>query len=239
MGAAKVIVAVVGVLIILGALPLLFGGGALMWAHYALTDDAGFLTTGTVDIDRDSYAIVSTPADIEIDPSGMFWSSELVTLKVEGSSADPSKDIFIGIASESDLDAYLEDVKYDEIDTFVLVSRDISYTTNYGNSSPSSPASQSFWTAFAYGNGTQALEWDIESGTYSLVLMNADGSGDVDMEVVFGLKVPFIFGIGIGLLLGGLFLLALGIVMVVLSLRRPAEPRTPQTPTPKHILTEV
>jgi len=239
MGAAKVLVAIVGVLIILGALPLLFGGGFLLWAHYGLSDGAGFITTGTVDIDRDSYAIVTEPAEIEIDPSGLWWSGKLVTLRVEGSSADPEKGIFIGIASESDLDTYLENVEYDEVTELTVFPYDITYTTIYGNSSPSPPAAQSFWEAQAWGTGTQSLQWNIESGTYSLVLMNDDGSDGVDLEVAFGIKVPLIFGVGIGLLVGGLFLLALGIVIVALALRRPESLRPPQTPGPKHIITEV
>ncbi|KKK74786.1 hypothetical protein LCGC14_2880260, partial [marine sediment metagenome] len=45
-------------------------------------------------------------------------------------------------------------------------------------------------TASAYGEETQTLEWGIKEGTYSLVLMNDDGSQGLDLAVSIGVKYP-------------------------------------------------
>ena len=61
---------------------------------------------------------------------------------------------------------------------------------------------------------------DLESGSWSLALMNEDGSANVDLSIVFGAKIPWLFGTGVGLLSGGVVGLALGFVMVFLAVRR-------------------
>ena len=82
MAAARVIGVIVGLLIILGALPLLFGGGALIWVHYAWTDDAGFIKSGTIDIERDSYAVVTAYTEIDAEPSAMWLPSNVPRLPI-------------------------------------------------------------------------------------------------------------------------------------------------------------
>ena len=62
MSAGKIILLIFGVLVVLGAVALLFGGGALIWANSALTDSEGFFTTKEVELETDSYAIVTEPS---------------------------------------------------------------------------------------------------------------------------------------------------------------------------------
>jgi hypothetical protein len=45
--------------------------------------------------------------------------------------------------------------------------------------------------------------WEPETGTYSVILMNEDGSRSVDADVAVGAKVPWLFGLGVGLVVGG------------------------------------
>jgi hypothetical protein len=220
MSAGKVVLLVFGIIVLLVSVGLVFGGGALLWVNSALTDDEGFYTTRFVRLDRDSYAIVTEPADIDLGAAWIWDWSNLVTFKVEGYSDDPSKQIFVGIAEESDLDAYLHNVEHDEIAEFSVHPYEIDYRYHPGSSSPASPASQTFWSVSAHGSGTQSLEWSLETGTYSLLLMNDDGSAGLDLRVSVGAKVPLVFGTGLGLLIGGVVGLIIGFLMVFLAVRR-------------------
>jgi len=224
MSAGRIILLIFGILILLVSLPLLFGGGALLWANYALTDSEGFLTTRTIHLVQDSHAIVTAPADIDLGAAWVWDWGGLLTFKVEGSNNNPSKGIFIGVAEESDLEAYLNDVEYDEITSF----DPLSYVNHQGHSEPRAPTSETFWRASAYGAGTQTLEWELEAGRYSLVLMNDDGSDGVDLNVVFGVRVPPVFGVAVGLLVGGILALIIGIPMVYFALRRSQTPQPTQ-----------
>ena len=147
--------------------------------------------------------------------------SDFLTLKIEGSSSDSSKQIFIAVAETSDLEGYLTGVEYDEITDWEFRRRSPKYTNHSGTSEPLAPTSQAFWIASAHGAGTQTLEWAIESGTYSFLLMNEDGSRGLDLEASIGIAVPSVLGgIGVGLLIGGLVVLALAILMLYLAARK-------------------
>ena len=226
MSAGKIVLLVFGILILLGAVAVLFGGGAVMWVHYGLADDDGFISTDTIDIDRDSYAVVTPPADIELG-AGMWDGGGLATIRVEGQSDDPDNDIFIGIAAEPDLDEYLDDVEYDEVSDFSLYPLELSYSRRHGDAEPAPPSSETFWVQEAYGAGTQTLEWELEEGSYSLVLMNANGSAGLELSVIVAASIPVLFWIGLGLLIAGVVGLVLGIVMIVLAARRPREAQPP------------
>lgn len=229
MSIGRIILLIFGILLILGSIPLLAGGGILLWADMVWTDDDGFITTETRQLARDSYAIVTESADIDIDDEWQWgWGSrvdwdlgDLVTFKVEGTNNDASKGVFIGVAEESDLIGYLSDVEYDEIISFRIHSDgfDVDYKNHPGNSSPTAPTSETFWMDSKSGTGTQVLEWELETGTYSLVLMNEDGSRDADLDVSVGVKVPWIFGVGVGFVVGGIIALIIGILMFIYSLR--------------------
>ena len=228
MSGGKIVLLIFGVIVLLVSLVLLLAGGALIWAERTLRDGEGFYTSRTIELDRDSYAILTEPANIDLGedwewlPWVRSWGpSDFLTLKIEGSSSDSSKQIFIGVAETSDVEGYLTGVEYDEITDFNFRRLKPEYTNHPGTSVPLAPTSQAFWTASAHGAGTQTLEWAIESGTYSFLLMNEDGSRGLDLEALVGIAVPSVlWGIGVGLLIGGLVAVALAILMIYLAARR-------------------
>jgi uncharacterized membrane protein len=224
MSAGKIILLVFGIIGLLISIGLLVGGGALLWADNTIKDSDGFYTTETIEIEKDSHAIVTGPADIDIEAGwdwGVGWDlGDLVTFKVEGSNNDPSKQIFIGVATESDLDAYLNGVEYDEMTNLHIYPYSVDYQNHPGSIVPGAPTSQTFWTESTYGTGTQILEWELEPGSHSLVIMNDDGSAGIDIDIVLGAKVPLLLGIGIGLLVGGFIALSISILMIYLAARR-------------------
>jgi hypothetical protein len=221
--AGKIILLVFGVLVLLiGAVITVFGG-ALLWVNSALTDQEGFYSTNAVHLEKDSYAIVTEPIHIDL-RAGLIWDwSEFTTIKVECSGNDIVKPIFIGVGEESDLRSYLNDVDYDEITNWLTLRR-ADYIHHWGSSEPPAPTSEIFWLESSRGTGTQTLEWDLKTGSYSLVIMNDDGSSGIDVNVVLGTKVPLVSGIGTGFIIAGPVILIIGIIMVYLAARRTRTP---------------
>ncbi len=220
MSAGRIVLLVFGAIFLLVAIVMLVGGGVLVWADQTLKDSEGFLTSDTITLESDSYAITTHPADINFSGWWPWGWNDFVTIKVEGSNNNSAKQIFIGIADEADVSDYLRNVNYDEIREFRIHSDEISYRNHPGSAVPEAPTAQTFWEASAYGSGTRTLEWELKKGTWVLVLMNADGSTGVDLSGVIGIKIPWIFGVGLGLLIGGIVLLIISIIMIVLATRR-------------------
>ena len=224
MGAGKIVLLVFGIIFILVALTLLFGGGAALWVN-TKTDSDGYISSSTIDIDRDSYAVVTGSIDID---EAALTALEILGMatdwQVEGSNKDPSKGIFIGVASTSDVEAYFNDVAYDEIhfaDVGWLNLRDVTYTSHRGSSAPSSPTSQIIWIESEHGIGTQTMEWRTSVGSNSIVLMNDDGAAGIDLSAVVKVQIgTTIFAIGMGLLIGGIVVLTIGGFMVYFAVRR-------------------
>ena len=221
MSAGKVVLIVFGAIFILISIGMILGGGALVWVDQALKDSEGFVITDTIDFERGSYAITTQPADIDFKGWWPWGWHNFATVKMEGENNDSSKQIFIGIAKESYVKDYLLHVNYDEIRELSLYPEKVTYRNHPGRSVPEAPTEQTFWVAQESGTGTQTLEWELKEGTWVLVLMNANGSTGIDLSGVVGVKVPWVFGVGLGLLLGGIALLILAVVLIVLATRGP------------------
>ena len=139
MKAGRIVLLVFGVIVLLISLVPLLGGGGLMWADKALRDSQGFYTTPAIQLEKGSHAIVTGHANIDLggDWEWLSWGrrwdpSDFLTLKIEGSSNDPEKQIFIGVAEVQGLEAYLEDVEYDEISDLRIRHASLGYTNHPG-----------------------------------------------------------------------------------------------------------
>jgi hypothetical protein len=227
MSAGRIVLLVFGIIFLVASVFLLLGGGGLVGVHAAMTDDDGFYTTDATRLQSDSYAIATEPAEIDWGAacrSGRCCDpGDFVTIKVEAENRNASQGVFIGIGPEDDVADYLDDVEYDEITEWSSDAWDIDveYRRHPGDSQPADPTRQTFWEVSAYGTGTQTLTWEPESGNWVLVIMNQDGSYDIDVSGALGAKVPWLFWLGIGLLIGGAVALPAGIVMVYFAARRP------------------
>lgn len=90
-----------------------------------------------------------------------------------------------------------------------------SYRTVPGSEQPAPPAAQDFWVVSAQGPGTQQINSDLRSGRWAVVVMNADGSRPVAVDLQAGIRSRFLPPVTLGTLILGLALLALGIPMLV------------------------
>ena len=220
MSAGRVVSVVIGSLVILIALPLLFGGGGILVLEGTFGDDEGFLTLDSIALHRDAFA-VAAPATIMGD-WGWSWMHP-ATLRVEVEAAAAPGIVFVGVAPRDQAEAYLKDVPYAEIDEFHFergAGKAIEYEDRDGSGVAEAPTSQSFWRASAMGTGRQTLQWTMQPGDWVLVAMNADGTRGVDFTTSIGVRAPWFHSIGIGLLVAGLVVFAIGLAIVLFVARR-------------------
>jgi len=238
MSGGKIALLVVGIIFLVGALVLMAGGGGLMWLSKAMENDNPLFASRKTHLQRDSYAIVTEPFDIDWydESQGERWGlGDFVTVEVEGESQDSSKAIFIGIARDTDVHEYLSGVRYHEITEWTSDPFDdpeVQYLMHSGSLAPSDPTTETFWEVSAYGTSKQTLEWKPVMGRWVLVIMNANGSAGIDMNGALGAELPWLFWLGLSLLPVGIVALVGGAIMVYFAARRPKQPVYPIQATP-------
>jgi hypothetical protein len=217
----KVLVIVLGVIIAL--LGVACAGSAAAVAAAVGTD--GWIESDEGQLDTPTHALVSEVADIadQDEDAARFFDEVDFRLRVTVSSS--GKDVFFGVGPAGDVDAYLAGVQHDVADDIDFDPLDLKTTTVPGERAPEPPGDQPFWVQQVSGSGEQELDWDIETGSYLFVLMNADGSAGVDTQARFALKIPYTTGIIIGLLVTGGLGILVGVAMVALAIRSGPKPR--------------
>ncbi len=213
----KIILAITGGIAGLVSIGLLIGGIALVVVHTTQRDDAGFLTSPDYEMETDSFAIVSGDIDLGSFPDA-WWPEDTGKVKL---NADPvgTRPIFIGIGPSDDVDRYLSGVALDEVTDLGARRDDVDYRSTSGGAPITRPADQTFWVAASQGIGPQQFEWELESGEWKLVLMNADGSAGVTAEVEAGVKIGVLLPIGIGFLVAGVLGLVVTFILLAVMLR--------------------
>jgi hypothetical protein len=211
-----------GVLALLG-LGFLAAGGAALWAN-GHKDDEGYLTTHSEGFSTRTYALTTEELEVNADdvPSWVVDHYGEVRLRVTPRNDKP---VFVGIAPTQDVDAYLRSTAHSTVRDLDYSPFDADYRDHRGSRPSTAPSEQRFWTASAQGADTQTVRWDVESGSWSVVVMNADGSAGVDAGVSAGAKVPFLVPIAWGSLgIGVVLLVAAGGILFVSA--RPPRQRT-------------
>jgi hypothetical protein len=223
--AALIGASIVGLL----ALVLIAVGGVSLWAN-GQKDDSGYLSTGTDRFATSTYAVATDNLDLDSRGAGWLINSDRygkVRLKVDSRAGKP---VFVGIARTSEVSRYLRDTSHAVVTDVSYSPFHAEYRAHAGAQRPTLPADQRFWVASAHGSGAQTLTWDVKHGSWSVVVMNADGSRGVDAGVSAGANVPILSAVGWGALGGGLLLLAAAGGIVFLALR--SEPRRPSDADP-------
>lgn len=136
--------------------------------------------------------------------------------------------VFVGIAPEARVDAYLRGVAQAE----VLEPRSHGYrgVERAGTRTPVSPATSGLWSASAGGTGTQTARWEPASGKWAVVVMNADGRPGVSADVQLGARVGWVLPLGIALLVAAMVFAAGATGLIVFGTGR--DPGSPPTPAP-------
>jgi hypothetical protein len=226
--AGRIAAAVAGALAAVLALGAFAVGGVLLYADGHKGHD-GYLTSASHRFHTDTYALATDHIDLDGDaPDWAVDGSGLGHVRVRATS-NAGKPVFVGIARTRDVEAYLRtaahatvtDVDYGAFDHFRP-----SYRT-HGGTRPAPPAQQRFWTASTSGPGSRTLDWKARDGSWSVVVMNADGSQRVDTAVKVGTNAPWLSAaawtsIGLGALIA-----AIAAALLVAGVRPPRAPREP------------
>jgi hypothetical protein len=77
-----------------------------------------------------------------------------------------------------------------------------------------------FWHAASSGRGQATTTWKVKGGDWAMVVMNANGSPNVNAAVRVGAKTSLVLWIGLGLMLLGLICGGTGTAMLLSSRRK-------------------
>lgn len=214
-----VVLVVVGALFSLIAIGPLVGGGLLLWANATQRDDDGFFTTPSERIETTSYAITSEEIDLGADPTDRrtrVHFGDVVTVRLDATGTGEGA-IFVGIGPKDEVDRYLSGVALAEVDDIRFAPYSVDYRYRDGGAPPNPPGEEDFWVASVQGSGDQSLVWEPESGTWAVVVMNADGRPGVSVDVALGAESDWVLAIGIGLMVAGTLGLLLGATLLVVG----------------------
>jgi hypothetical protein len=216
---------IAGGVLALFAVGLTIGGAAILWADRANRDSTGYLTSASTTFSTAGRALTSD--SMSIDGGGPGWAyprSVLGDVRFRFTADDPSRETFVGIAPTSAVRDYLSGVEYSTVTDFG--SGGATYTRHTGGAPASPPADAEFWVARANGSGTQSLTWTPSSGDWTILVMNADGSAGISVRADAGANVPALTWVAIGVLAGGLLLLAASSVLIIVPVTRATSPKT-------------
>jgi hypothetical protein len=213
-GAGRVVLIVVGVITALLSLALLAGGTALVVLDQTQRDDAGFLMSPSEDFSTATYAIVSDNVDVDFGGSESAAEAILGDVRIRSES---DRDVFVGIARDTDVEEYLSGVEYSVVTD---IDENPDYSDHPGGAPTSPPGDQEFWVASTSGAGEQTLEWEPEDGSWNAVLMNTDGSRGVASELSIGAELDAALWVGIVMLVVGALLAALAAFAITAGVRR-------------------
>jgi Domain of unknown function (DUF4389) len=216
-----ILLVVFGSIVSLLGVALLGAGGTALWADLTQRDEDGFLTTPTEPFETETFAITSESIDLFEGGEGGEWlltEGVLGDVRIRGESTDGG-DLFIGIGATDEVDAYLEGVEHDEVRDIDFEPFSVDYRRLRGGEPAEPPGEQDFWAAAASGSGQQSAVWQAESGDWTIVLMNADGSPGIAADLSAGAEANFLLWLAVGLLVAGALILAGGVTMIVFGVR--------------------
>jgi hypothetical protein len=220
--AGRITALVSGALLVLVSLALLGGGGTALWADRTQRD-AGYLTTDVHEFSTLGSALVTEPTDLGSVGTGWLYSPTLLDkVRIRVTSVSPGSALFVGIGPSTDVDRYLAGVNHTRISDFWTDSMQPVGGSVLG----SAPGTQNFWVASDTGTGSRTLTGDPTAGSWSVVVMNADGRAGVDVEADLGATMPALLWIAVGVLAAGTVFGVGGVLLIMGATRRVSRART-------------
>jgi hypothetical protein len=217
LGAGRVTAIVLGAIGVLLGLGLTTAGVVALVYQAAQRDADGYVFAPDDSVSTETYAITSEGVDIHLGgvPDWIVNAESLGTIRVNAVSED-GEELFVGIAPEAEVDAFLADVAHEEFTS--LGGRG---TAIAGDTEAGLPDDVDIWAASATSTDTATVTWSMEDGRWALVVMNADASPGVAVDMTVGARIDWLDELGIGLLIAGVLLLGVGVLAIVLAARTP------------------
>ncbi|MDF2746280.1 MAG: hypothetical protein K0S98_564 [Propionibacteriaceae bacterium] len=223
--AGRIVALILGSLLLVASAGIGIGGATLAVANATSRDDAGFLMSERRALSTDTYAIASSNLRLADGPAAEVPERWVGTAKVQITSQDASQ-VFLGIAATRDAEAYLRGVAHATVVDIPPRPAAPVYSTTPGSAPQTAPTDAQIWVAQSVGAGTHSVTFPLESGDWTVVVMNADGQAAVSADLAVGATVPGLrWLVAILLSVAGTGLL-IGVVLVVAAVQ------TARTPTP-------
>jgi hypothetical protein len=208
---------VIGSILALVSVGLIGAGGFGLWADLDQRDAAGYVTSPEQTFSTITYALTTDRLQLWAGtPTWTYPSSVLGEVRIRFTPLR-STPVFAGIAATADVDRYLAGTGH-------AVVRDIggrpSYRVVAGSAPAAGPGDQGFWVASSEGLGTQTVTWTPQAGSWTVVVMNADGQAGVAVRADIGATIPHLLWFALGVLLAGLVVLAGALAMIVIPVQR-------------------
>ena len=208
------------------AFALVLAGALLLWANGHYKDANGYLTTGSARFASQGHALTTPSLEIGAGAPGFLLKADRYgTIRLAATSR-ARKPLFIGVARTRDVDAYLRGTAHATLTDVDFDPFEPSYRTTRG-SAPARPADQDFWAAT--GNAGKPLDWKVRDGSWSVVVMNADGSAGVDVRVSAGASFPWLDELELAAWIAAALFLGLGATLLTGGLRLSRRPQ-PSSP---------
>lgn len=230
LGVIHIGIILIAVVLLITSFGLIMGGTSIRAIQNLLVDEDGYLISDPAEIDVSGYAIVLENMEFDIDPVAWRWLQNrggFLTFKIVTESNNPTKEVFVGVARKQDVASYLSDMEYQRImdvnfdeDEFDFTLSDSDLVLHPGAAPSAPPLVHSYWVVHGSDTESQEIIWEPQAGNYYVVIMNADGSEGIEADIQIGAKVPFFGSIGNILFTAGIFVGAIGVLMIYFTLKR-------------------
>jgi hypothetical protein len=213
--AGRSVSVVAGSLLAVVAMLLLVGGTAVLVANRTMRDN-GYLTSPAQSLSSAGYAVVVGDVLLQ-GPAGDATVPAQVagTVRIRATPGNATAPVFIGIGSAAAVDTYLAGVARTLPGTAGRQARDL---PGGGPSTP--PAVAGVWEVQSTGPGEQDVFWTPHTGRWSMVLMNADGTGPVTASIDVGVSAPWLAWAGALLVVAGVIVMAAAAVLIGVAVHR-------------------
>jgi hypothetical protein len=135
--------------------------------------------------------------------------------------------VFVGLGPTDEVARYLADVPVALAVELHLPDGRLTTRPVAGDRTPEPPGAQDFWVAQAEGSGPLGVEWTLDRGDWTLVVMNADGSAGIDARGTATVHLPALGTATIVALILGIPGVVAGVALIVSALRSRADERSP------------
>ena len=213
--AGRITALVIGALLVLLSLVLLGAGGTALWADRTQRD-AGYATSDVHEFSTSGSALATVST--ELGSAGVSWlypPTLLGEVRIRVTPTAPGGPLFVGIGPSTEVDRYLAGTNHTVITEFWGDKTE----AVEGGPPASAPATQDFWVASTAGSGSQTLVWDPADGSWTVVVMNADGRPGLAVSADLGARVPALPWIALGFLAAGAIFMAGGALLTVGAIR--------------------
>jgi hypothetical protein len=205
---------IIGILLTITSLAVLLSGAYIVYLNSTKTDSEGYALSNIVSIKTSAYAFALW-LDQEPNEPGQ--------LKIIVKSTNATKELFIGYAEETGANSYVKNIEYanplftgQQIYGWDIYYAKLGWTSSTVAGKPDvapsrPPTMETFWLQKLQTQSTTTLYWEpvrnLNAPKTLIVIMNSDGSRDIQADIILGYKsstlpwIPYLL-MPLGLVIG-------------------------------------